>query len=144
MLTPLSQPSRLTSMKRSAGPWNQVAIITAPGCQTVLKRSHSPASRQIAQFSTTSRMRSFSVRSIAALRAVRSLWLAGISDVGVLVELDVVEKPVDLLDAPDIDRLHDIARLGIDHDRPARTHELHPFDRADEAVGIGGSAGFLE
>ena len=26
MLTPLSQPSRLTSMKRSAGPWNHVAV----------------------------------------------------------------------------------------------------------------------
>ena len=61
MLTPLSQPSRLTSMKRSAGPWNQVAIIVPSECQTLRKRSQSPASRHTTQFSTTSRMRSRSI-----------------------------------------------------------------------------------
>src|SRR5205809_5104832 len=61
MLTPLFQPSRLTSMKRSAGPWNQVAIIVPSECQTLRKRSQSPASRHTTQFSTTSRMRSRSI-----------------------------------------------------------------------------------
>src|SRR5688500_6840802 len=53
MLTPFSKPARLTSMNSRAGPWNQVALIQPSSCQTVRKRSQSPASRQIAQFSTT-------------------------------------------------------------------------------------------
>ena len=56
MLTPRSNPSRLTRMKSSAGPWNQVAIMRPSSCQTVRKRSQSPASRQTAQFSTSSRI----------------------------------------------------------------------------------------
>ena len=44
--TPRSKPSRLTRMNSSAGPWNQVAIIVPSSCQTVRKRSQSPASRQ--------------------------------------------------------------------------------------------------
>src|SRR6185312_6999019 len=63
MLTPFSQPSRLTSMKRSAEPWNQVAIIQPSSCHAVRKASQSPRSRHIAQFSMTSRMRSFCVIS---------------------------------------------------------------------------------
>src|SRR6185295_155170 len=63
MLTPLLKPSRLTSMNFSAGPWNQVAFIQPSGCQTVLKRSQSPESRQITQFSTVSRISSFSATS---------------------------------------------------------------------------------
>ena len=55
---PRSKPSWLTRMKSSAGPWNQVAIIRPSGCQTVRKRSQSPASRHTAQFSTRSRMAS--------------------------------------------------------------------------------------
>src|SRR5262245_48043962 len=56
MLTPRSNPSRLTRMNSSAGPWNQVAIIRPSSCQTVRKRSQSPASRQTTQFSTRSRI----------------------------------------------------------------------------------------
>ena len=56
MLTPLAQPSFVTRMNSSAGPWNQVAIITPSSCQTVRKRSQSPASRQTAQFSMRSRI----------------------------------------------------------------------------------------
>src|SRR5947209_12996006 len=43
-------------MNSSAVPWNQVAIIRPSSCQTVRKRSHIMASRQIAQFSMRSRM----------------------------------------------------------------------------------------
>src|SRR6266850_34311 len=70
MLTPLLKPSRLTSMNFSAGPWNQVAFIQPSGCQTVLKRSQSPASRHKTQFSTVSRIANFSAinASIAYLR----------------------------------------------------------------------------
>ena len=56
MLTPFAQPSCVTRMNSRAGPWNQVAIITPSACQTVAKRSQSPASRQTAQFSTRSRI----------------------------------------------------------------------------------------
>ena len=56
MLTPASKPLRLMSMKSCHGPWNQVAVIHPSGCQTVAKRSQSPASRHTTQFSTVSRM----------------------------------------------------------------------------------------
>src|SRR5437660_12718498 len=58
-----------------------------------------------------------------------SILLAGILDVRVLVELDVVEQAVHLCDAPDINGLHDVARFGIDRDRAARAHELHALQR---------------
>src|SRR5665213_2959447 len=61
MLTPRAQPSCVTRMKSSAEPWNQVAIITPSSCQTVRKRSQSPASRQTAQFSINSRRASRSM-----------------------------------------------------------------------------------
>ena len=57
MLTPLAQPCLLIAMNSSAVPWNHVAIIRPSSCQTVRKRSQSPASRQTAQFSTSSRIR---------------------------------------------------------------------------------------
>src|SRR5262245_56242093 len=59
--TPRSKPSRLTRMKSSHGPWNQVAIIRPSSCQTVRKRSQSPASRQTTQFSTRLRISASSV-----------------------------------------------------------------------------------
>ena len=58
MLTPLSKPSRLTSMNSSAVPWNQVAIMRPSSCHTVRKRSQSPASRHTTQFSTNARIAS--------------------------------------------------------------------------------------
>src|SRR5665213_3173937 len=61
MLTPRAQPSCVTRMKSAAEPWNQVAIITPSSCQTVRKRSQSPASRQTAQFSINSRRASRSM-----------------------------------------------------------------------------------
>src|SRR5262245_22555111 len=60
MLTPRSKPARLTSMNLDAGPWNQVAVIQPLSCQTVLKRSQSPASRHSAQFCTVSMIASLS------------------------------------------------------------------------------------
>ena len=68
MLVPRSKPCRLTSMNASAGPWNQVAVIHPSSCQTVRKRSQSPASRHSAQFSTTAR--------IAAAALVASVLIA--------------------------------------------------------------------
>ena len=69
MLTPFAQPSLVTRMNSSAGPWNHVAIITPSSCQTVRKRSQSPASRQTAQLSTSSRIarRSETVSSMSRL-----------------------------------------------------------------------------
>src|SRR6185503_10871380 len=60
MRTPRSKPSRLTRMKSSQLPWNQVAIILPSSCQTVRNRSQSPASRQTTQFSTRLRIRASS------------------------------------------------------------------------------------
>ncbi len=56
MRTPRAQPCLLASMKPSALPWNQVAIMRPSSCQTVRRRSQSPASRQSAQDSTSSRI----------------------------------------------------------------------------------------
>src|SRR6478609_2542279 len=61
MRTPRSKPSRLTRMKSSQLPWNQVAIIRPSSCQTVRNRSQSPESRQTTQFSTRRRISSSSV-----------------------------------------------------------------------------------
>ena len=74
MRTPRSNPSRLTRMKSSAGPWNHVAIIRPSSCQTVRNRSQSPASRQTTQFSTSSRIVSGSARA-AAILALRDAGL---------------------------------------------------------------------
>src|SRR5215470_2339598 len=49
-----------------------------------------------------------------------------------------------LLDAPNVDRVDDVARVGIDRDLPARTLPLHALDGADEAVAIGLAAGLLQ
>ena len=54
MLTPFAQPALLIAMNSSAVPWVHVAIIRPSSNQTVRKRSQSPASRQTAQFSTSS------------------------------------------------------------------------------------------
>src|SRR5262252_3706171 len=72
MLTPRLKPSRLTSMKRLAVPWNHVAVIHPSPCQAVAKRSQSPASRQTTQFSTTSRIarRSKTISSITSLENI--------------------------------------------------------------------------
>src|SRR5215469_17086319 len=42
-------------------------------------------------------------------------------------DLDISELAFDLLGAPDIDILDDIAGLGIDHDRPARALRVLPI-----------------
>src|ERR1700761_8959989 len=53
------------------------------------------------------------------------LGLAGILDGIELREFDVVKLAVDLLDLADVDVLHDVTRLGVDRDRPARAFPLH-------------------
>src|SRR5215470_1434075 len=70
--------------------------------------------------------------------------LARILHVGNLVELDVVQRAADLLDLADVDRLRDVARLGIDHDGAARARQLDPLERRDELLGVGRAAGLLE
>ena len=59
-------------------------------------------------------------------------------------ELDVVELAVLLLDLADVDVLHDVARLGIDRDRPARALPGHALHGRDQAVAVGLAAGLLE
>ena len=60
MLTPASKPSRLAWMKSAAGPWNQVAVIQPPECQTEANPAQSPASLVRAHLSTNWRIRNSS------------------------------------------------------------------------------------
>src|SRR5262245_22087412 len=51
--------------------------------------------------------------------------LHGILHVLDLLDLDVLQLAADLLDPPDVDGLHDVARFRIDRDRSARALEPH-------------------
>src|SRR6476469_7017575 len=59
-------------------------------------------------------------------------------------ELDVVELAADLLHLADVDVLDDVARLGIDRDRPARALPRGPLHGRDETVAVRLAAGLLE
>src|SRR5258708_8299882 len=61
----------------------------------------------------------------APIGRIAELLLAGVLDVLDLVELDIDELAPDLLDAADIDGLHDVACRRIDLDRPARARAPH-------------------
>src|SRR6185437_9073174 len=53
------------------------------------------------------------------------------------LELDIGEMPAALLHTADIDVLHDIARLRIDHDLAARAVRILPaFERCHRLVGV--------
>src|SRR4051794_30651245 len=56
-------------MNSSAEPWNHVAIMRPSSCQTVAKRSQSPASRQTAQLSTRPRIARRWAKSVPACSA---------------------------------------------------------------------------
>src|SRR5205823_12332597 len=62
---------------------------------------------------------------------------AWVLHVGELVELDVDERSANFLDAPNVDGLHDIAGVGVDHDRTARTGDLHALECSHQCIGIG-------
>src|SRR5262245_20617708 len=74
----------------------------------------------------------------AAARAARIL------DVLDLVERHVDELAADLLDLADIDRLHDVAGLGIDRHRAARAVPFHSLGGGDQGVAVGLAAGLLQ
>src|ERR1700674_2165439 len=57
--------------------------------------------------------------------------------VGKLVEFHVVQAAAGLLDLADVNRLHDIARFRIDHDRAARTGELYALECRHDLVAVG-------
>ena len=78
MLTPRSKPTA-TRMKSVAPARNQVAIIQPSSCQTVAKRSQSPASRHSAQFSTSSRIsrRSPGGAHTTVASGGAGIWLVG-------------------------------------------------------------------
>src|SRR5512139_2767150 len=61
-----------------------------------------------------------------------------------LVERDIDEFIADLLHTPDIDRLHDVARLGIDRHRTARAVPPQPLGGRDQGLAVGLAAGALE
>src|SRR4029079_9551861 len=103
MRTPRSKPSRLTRMKSSQLPWNQVAIILPSSCQPVRKRSQSPASRQTTQFSTRLRIRASSadVDILEQLGGVSALpqEVGGVEFVGIRLQVrcgSLVDDPASL------------------------------------------------
>src|SRR4051794_12537508 len=57
-------------------------------------------------------------------------------------ELHVSELAVDLLDLPQIDVVNDVARFGIDSERPARAFEAHSLHGPDQQVAVGLACGF--
>src|SRR5467141_1217766 len=68
---------------------------------------------------------------------------------GVFYVLDPVERHVDvfvadLLHTADVDRLHHVARLGIDRHRPARAVPLHSPGGGDQRLAVGVAAGLLQ
>src|SRR4051794_16299037 len=87
--------------------------------------------------SATSKLRIGSSPSVHAC-------LHRILDVLDLVELHVAQLIADLLDAPDIDRLDDVAGLRVDRDRAARALPGHALGGRDQAFAVGLEAGFLQ
>src|SRR5712691_4601020 len=65
-------------------------------------------------------------------------------DVLDLADFDVGEAPADLLDAADVDRLDDVARLRIDRDRAAGAFPFHALSGGDKLLGVGLAAVFLQ
>src|SRR5438477_6913555 len=61
---------------------------------------------------------------------------ARVLDVVELVELDVPQLVVLLLNPAHVDRLHDIARFGIDHDRTARARRLVRLENFHRLVAV--------
>src|SRR3990172_6363682 len=93
---------------------------------------------------------SAAARLLAAMKSLlmdSSLFHPGfdrILDVLDLVELHVDELAADLLDPAQVDRLHDVARLGIDQDRAARALPFHALGSGDQGVTVGLAAGLLQ
>src|SRR5262245_41531062 len=59
-------------------------------------------------------------------------------------ELDVIQLAALPLDLANVDVLHDVARLRIDRDRPARTFPAQTLHGRDQAVAIRLAAGLLQ
>src|ERR1700746_4055518 len=60
-----------------------------------------------------------------------------ILDVLDLVERHIDELAADLLDLADVDRLHDVAGLGVDRHHPARALPLQALGRRNQGVTVG-------
>src|SRR6266571_959917 len=87
---------------------------------------------------------SISTSSAGSIALFLHPFLDRVLDVLDLVDLDVDEAPADLVDAADIDRLHDVASLRVDRDRAARTFPLHALGGGYERLGVGLAAGLLQ
>src|SRR5664279_4506837 len=70
-------------------------------------------------------------------------FLARILHIGDAIELDVGELAVALLDLADIDRLHHVARLGVDHDRATRARDLQALQHGHRLVTVEIGAGLV-
>src|SRR4029077_7431350 len=67
-----------------------------------------------------------------------------ILDLLALVDRDIDESAAVLLPPPDINRLYDGARLGIDRHRATRAIPCHALGRRDQGLAVGLAAGPLE
>src|SRR5947207_10988421 len=105
-------------MNSSKLPWNQVAIMRPSGCQTVRKRSHSRASRQSAQFSTSSRMLRLSSSMLIACRhdLIAKKWMCWLRT-GAPFAKKVLDIPALDFFAQRFHRIGHIAQVGIDRER---------------------------
>src|SRR5215510_12366883 len=61
-----------------------------------------------------------------------------------LGNLHIADLAANLLDAADVDRVDDVARIGIDRDLDPWVFPVLAFDRADGIVAVGRAAGLLQ
>src|SRR5512134_242137 len=84
---------------------------------------------------------SYSYESRALLPAALALGGGGVRN---SVERHVYELVADLLDAANVDRLHHVARLGVDRHRAARAFPLQALRRRDHRLAVGVALGLLQ
>src|SRR3954453_14333608 len=85
---------------------------------------------------TTSTSSTSSSRSPEKWGRTPFFLFAGVLHVGKLVELDVPVLAALLLHAPDVDRLHDVARGRVDRNRSPGTGELEPLEGLHRLVAV--------
>src|SRR5579884_1445736 len=72
------------------------------------------------------------------------LHVTRIFDIRDLVDVDIAQLVADLFDAADVNRLHDVAGLWIDHDRPARAFPAHALGGSNQGIAVGLARGLLQ
>src|SRR5215471_2701104 len=134
--TPVPHPRSRTERARSMPIASKYSRIIWENFGCLPRASSRATSTSSVASSSWSVIRYTSTVVTGCFARVASSLLPWIFHVGILIELDVVEQAVDLLDLADVDGLHDVPRLRVDHDRTARAQELHALERCEEPIGI--------